>query len=115
MRALQRHLAQTLIRESAAYRVVDTTLVPAVVRVRACRRGLFAGQAAFGRCRSKTEWVYGFSRSPWWSTPRAYRIRVPLLPKFLQNAGFRYAPADGGGRRYHTVTTREDRKGQKEA
>jgi Transposase DDE domain len=30
------------------------------VRVRACRRGLFAGQAAFGRNVSKTEWVYGF-------------------------------------------------------
>ncbi len=30
-----------------------------MVRVRACRNGLFAGQAAFGRCASKTEWVYG--------------------------------------------------------
>jgi Transposase DDE domain len=44
----------------AVYRVVDTTLIPAVVRVRACRKGLFAGQATFGRCASKTEWVYGF-------------------------------------------------------
>lgn len=40
--------------------MIDTTLVPAIVRVRACRKGLFAGQAAFGRCASKTEWVYGF-------------------------------------------------------
>lgn len=40
---------------------MDTTLVPAIVRVRACRRGLFAGQeASFGRSASKTEWVYGF-------------------------------------------------------
>ena len=39
---------------------MDTTLVPAIVRVRACRKGLFCGQASFGRCRSKTEWVYGF-------------------------------------------------------
>jgi hypothetical protein len=31
-----------------------------VVRVRACRKGLFAGQAAFGSSISKTEWVYGF-------------------------------------------------------
>jgi DDE family transposase len=31
-----------------------------VVRVRACRKGLFAGQAASGRCISKTERVYGF-------------------------------------------------------
>jgi hypothetical protein len=60
LRALQGDLAQTLTDPAAGYRVVDTTLVPAVVRVRACRKGLFAGQAAFGRCRSKTEWVYGF-------------------------------------------------------
>ena len=31
-----------------------------MVRVRACRKGLFAGQATFGRSASKTEWVYGF-------------------------------------------------------
>ena len=30
------------------------------MRVRACRKGLFAVQAAFGRSVSKTEWVYGF-------------------------------------------------------
>jgi hypothetical protein len=30
------------------------------VRVRACRKGLFVGQASFGRGASKTEWVYGF-------------------------------------------------------
>jgi hypothetical protein len=40
--------------------VLDTTLLPALVRVRACRHGLFAGQASFGRCVSKTEGVYGF-------------------------------------------------------
>jgi hypothetical protein len=40
--------------------VIDTTLIPAVVRVRACRKGLFAGQASFGRSVSKTEWIYGF-------------------------------------------------------
>jgi hypothetical protein len=60
LRALQRDAAETLADPAAVYRVVDTTLVPAVVRVRACRKGLFAGLAAFGRCRSKTEWVYGF-------------------------------------------------------
>jgi hypothetical protein len=31
-----------------------------MVRVRASRKGLFAGQASFGRSASKTEWVYGF-------------------------------------------------------
>ena len=31
-----------------------------MVRVRASRKGLLSGQAAFGRCVSKTEWVYGF-------------------------------------------------------
>lgn len=40
--------------------MMDTTLVPVIVRVRACCKGLFAGQASVGRCRSKTEWAYGF-------------------------------------------------------
>src|ERR687890_517137 len=41
---------------------MDTTLVPAIVRVRASEasKGLFCGQATFGRSASKTEWVYGF-------------------------------------------------------
>lgn len=60
LKALQRDLAETLAESSAVYHVLDTTLVPAVVRVRAGRKGLFAGQAAFGRSVSKTEWVYGF-------------------------------------------------------
>jgi hypothetical protein len=60
LRVLQQDLARGLCEPSAVYRVMDTTLVPAIVRVRACRKGLFAGQASFGRCRSKTEWVYGF-------------------------------------------------------
>jgi hypothetical protein len=45
---------------SEVYRVIDTTLIPAKVRVRTCRKGLFAAQAAFGRSVSKTEWEYGF-------------------------------------------------------
>ena len=60
LRALQRDLADTLAQQSAAYRMLDTTLIPAIVRVGACRKGLFAGQASFGRSASKTEWVYGF-------------------------------------------------------
>ena len=60
LKAFQRDLATTLANGSEVYHVLDTTLIPAVVRVRACRKGLFAGQAAFGRCVSKTEWVYGF-------------------------------------------------------
>ncbi len=60
MRALQRALCGELSEPSAVYRVVDTTLVPAIVRVRASRKGLFAGQASFGRSASKTERVYGF-------------------------------------------------------
>ena len=60
MRSFQLRLAGLLAQESAVYHVLDTTLIPAVVRVRACRKGLFAGQATFGRCASKTEWVYGF-------------------------------------------------------
>ena len=61
MRSLQLHLAGLLAEESAVYHVLDTTLIPALVSwVRACRKGLFCGQATFGRCTSKTEWVYGF-------------------------------------------------------
>lgn len=60
LKALQHDLSSTLAEASEAYRMLDTTLVPAIVRVRARRRGLFAGQAAFGRSVSKTEWVYGF-------------------------------------------------------
>jgi hypothetical protein len=60
MRALQLAFARELACPSAVYRVMDTTLVPAIVRVRASRKGLFCGQASFGRSVSKTEWVYGF-------------------------------------------------------
>ena len=60
LRALQLAFARELDEPSALYRVVDTTLVPTMVRVRASRKGLFCGQASFGRSASKTEWVYGF-------------------------------------------------------
>jgi hypothetical protein len=60
LRRLQRAFAQELSEPSAVYRVMDTTLVPAIVRVRASRKGLFCGQASFGRSASKTEWIYGF-------------------------------------------------------
>ena len=56
----QRAVARTLCGVSEVYHVLDTTLIPAIVRVRASRKGLFAGQATFGRSASKTEWVYGF-------------------------------------------------------
>ena len=60
LKALQRKLTETLTDGSEAYHILDTTLIPAIVRVRACRIGLFAGQATFGRSVSKTEWIYGF-------------------------------------------------------
>jgi hypothetical protein len=60
LRLLQRAFARELAEPSAVYRVLDTTLVAAMVRVRASRKGLFCGQASFGRSASKTEWVYGF-------------------------------------------------------
>jgi Transposase DDE domain len=60
LRDLQRGVSETLCGASALYHVLDTTLIPAIARVRASRKGLFAGQATFGRCASKTEWVYGF-------------------------------------------------------
>jgi hypothetical protein len=60
LRLLQRAFSEALTDPSAVYRVLDTTLVPAIVRVRASRKGLFCGQATFGRSASKTEWIYGF-------------------------------------------------------
>jgi hypothetical protein len=60
LRELQLAFARELACPSAVYRVMDTTLVPAIVRVRASRKGLFCGQATFGRSASKTEWIYGF-------------------------------------------------------
>jgi hypothetical protein len=73
LRELQRDFAEDLAQPSALYRVMDTTLVPAIVRVRASRKGLFLGQASFGRSASKkTEWVYGFSRRLWWWTQKAW-------------------------------------------
>ena len=60
LRALQLAFSRELAEPSAVYRVLDTTLVAAMVRVRASRKGLFCGQATFGRSASKTEWVYGF-------------------------------------------------------
>src|SRR5215210_5528089 len=60
LRALQRDLAEGLTEPSAVYRAMDTTLIPAIVRVRASRKGPFCGQATFGRSASETEWVYGF-------------------------------------------------------
>src|SRR5215211_8322603 len=54
LRDLQRDLAEELLEPSEVYHVLDTTLIPAVVRVRACRKGLFARQATFGRSVSKT-------------------------------------------------------------
>jgi hypothetical protein len=60
LRLLQLAFARELAEPSALYRVMDTTLLPTIVRVRASRKGLFCGQATFGRSASKTEWVYGF-------------------------------------------------------
>jgi hypothetical protein len=54
LRALQRAFATDLADPSAVYRVMDTTLVPAIVRVRASRKGLFCGQDTFGRSTSTT-------------------------------------------------------------
>ena len=72
MRELQLAFARELADPSAVYRVMDTTLVPAIVRVRASRKGLFCGQASFGRSASKTEWVYGFKVALWWSIPMGW-------------------------------------------
>jgi hypothetical protein len=71
MRELQLAFARELAEPLAVYRVMDTTLVPAIVRVRASRKGhFFCGQATFGRSASKTEWVYGFKAALVAATPK---------------------------------------------
>ncbi len=57
---LQRALAIHLTRTDVVFRLIDTTLITAKDRVRAPRRGWLDGEASFGRCASKTAWVYGF-------------------------------------------------------
>ena len=85
LRAVQRAFAGDLSEPSAVYRVLDTTLIPAVVRVRASGKGLFAGQATFGRSASKTEWVYGF------------KVALVVDPKGVVSAFF-LAPASSDER-----------------
>jgi hypothetical protein len=75
---------------------LDTTLIPAVVRVRACRKGLFAGQAAFGRSASKTEWVYGF------------KVGLVVTPEGVVTA-FGLAPANCDERPVGDALIRRDR------
>ncbi|MGI8538186.1 MAG: IS982 family transposase [Rubrobacteraceae bacterium] len=95
MRSLQLHLAELLAEESAVCHVLDTTLIPAVVRVRACRKGLFAGQATFGRCASKTGWVYGF------------KVGLAITPAGVVTA-FCLAEASADGRPIGDWPIRED-------
>jgi hypothetical protein len=96
MRSLQRTFAQELAEPSAAYRVLDTTLVAAIVRVRASRKGLFAGQATFGRSASKTEWVYGF------------KVALVVDPQGVVSA-FGLAPAASDERPIGEALVAEDR------
>jgi hypothetical protein len=56
LRLLQRAFAEELSEPSEVYRVLDTTLIPAIVRVRASGKGLFAGQASFGK-QSGWDWL----------------------------------------------------------
>ena len=58
MRSLQHGLIQTLAERQAVHRVLDLTSIWLIVRVRGCRKELFAGQATFGRRRCRSEWVY---------------------------------------------------------
>jgi hypothetical protein len=95
LRALQRDFAGQIAEPSAVYRLLDTTLVPAIVRVRASRKGLFAGQATFGRSASKTEWVYGF------------KVALVVDPKGVVSA-FGLAPASSDERPIGEALIAED-------
>lgn len=98
MRAVQRALAGEIADPSSVYRVLDTTLIPAIVRVRASRRGLFAGQATFGRSASKTEWVYGF------------KVALVVDPEGVITA-FGLAPASSDERPIGDALIADDRHG----
>src|SRR5687768_8552881 len=67
LRALQRAFAQELACPSAVYRVIDTTLVPAIVRVRASRRGSSAGRLPSGGAPPRPSGSTA-SRWLWWWT-----------------------------------------------
>jgi hypothetical protein len=95
MKSLQLHLARGMADASAVYHVLDTTLIPAVAGVRACRKGLFAGQATFGRCASKTEWVYGF------------KVGLAITPEGVVTT-FCLAEASADGRPVGEILIRED-------
>lgn len=98
LRALHRDFASVLADGTEVYRVLDTTLIPAIVRVRARRKGLFAGQAAFGRSASKTEWVYGF------------KFALAVTPEGLVTS-FGLAPANCDERRVGDALIAQDRHG----
>jgi len=98
LRALQQAFAGDLCEPSAVYQVLDTTLIPAMVRVRASRKGLFAGQATFGRSASKTEWVYGF------------KVALVVDPKGVVSAFF-LAPASSDERPIGEALVASDRHG----
>lgn len=95
---MHRDLASVLADGTEVYRVLDTTLIPAIVRVRARRKGLFAGQAAFGRSASKTEWVYGF------------KFALAVTPEGLVTS-FGLAPANCDERRVGDALSAQDRHG----
>jgi hypothetical protein len=72
LRQLQRDFAEDLAQPSAVYRVMDTTLVPAMVRVRASRKGLFsAGRLPSGGAPPRPSGFTG-SRRLWWWTRTAW-------------------------------------------
>ena len=95
---MQTALAGDLSDPSAVYRLLDTTLIPAIVRVRASRRGLFCGQATFGRSASKTEWVYGF------------KVALVVDPQGVVSA-FGLAPASSDERPIGEALVASDRYG----
>jgi hypothetical protein len=69
LRALQRAFAEDLTEPSALYRVMDTTLLPAIVRVRASRKeGCSPARLPSGAARRRRSGSTG-SRWPWWWIP----------------------------------------------
>ena len=101
LRALQRDLSRELADDSEVYRVLDTTLVPAIVRAKARRKGFFfAGKAAVGRSVSKTEWIYGFKVWPSRGSGERemrdeHRVTTKCMPHIYSFVNFPFRGAAG--------------------
>src|ERR671921_756114 len=95
LRELQRDFAEDLAQPSALYRVMDTTLVPAIVRVRASRKGLFLGLPSGGAPPRRPSGFTG-SQGGFGGGPKRRGDGLRVGPGGLRRETHRRCPAGGG-------------------